>query len=244
MIPRTIALQAPLSKGFPSKQYWNGLPFPPPGDFPYPSRLNLHLLVVRWILFHWATWESPLYFNIFCQILNLPVVVSFRHDSQCSPAPGIHALMTLLPMCDWAYWLAYDKKIFGKGDLSNIWQRLLPRLVFKSVCVSFCLDFFYLFLCSTWEETWKLSGDSPEEAEFCQWPFKCPFLLLSKEIKPVNPKGNQLWIFIGRNDAEAEVPILWLPDVKIQLIEKDHVAGKDWRQEKGLTEVEMVGWRH
>ena len=147
--------------------------------------------------------------------------------------------MTLLPMCDWAYWLAYDKKIFGKGDLSNIWQRLLPRLVFKSVCISFCLDFLYLFLCSTWEETWKLSGDSPEEAEFCQWPFewlvrvywKCPFLLPSKEIKPVNPKGNQL-------------PILWLPDVKIQLIEKDPVAGKDWRQEKGLTEVEMVGWRH
>ena len=50
-----------------------------------------------------------------------------------------------------------------------------------------------------------------------------------KEIKPVNPKGNQLWIFIGRTDAEAEAPILWPPDVKSWLIGKDPNAGKDWR---------------
>ena len=67
----------------------------------------------------------------------------------------------------------------------------------------------------------------------------------SKEIKPVNPKGNQSWIFIGRNYAEAETPILWLPDVKGWLIGKEHDAGKDWRQEeKGTTEDEMVGWYH
>ena len=66
-----------------------------------------------------------------------------------------------------------------------------------------------------------------------------------KEIKPVNPKGNQPWIFIGRTNAEAEVPILWLPDVKSQLTGKDPDAGKDWRQEeKGTTENEMVGWHH
>ena len=50
----------------------------------------------------------------------------------------------------------------------------------------------------------------------------------SKEIKPVNPKGNQSWIFTGRSDAEAEAPVLWLPDAKNQLIEKDPDAGKDW----------------
>ena len=70
----------------------------------------------------------------------------------------------------------------------------------------------------------------------------------SKEIKPVNPKGNQAWIFIGRTDDEAEVeapPILWPPDSKSQLIGKDPDAGKDWRQEeKGVTEDEMVGWHH
>ena len=67
----------------------------------------------------------------------------------------------------------------------------------------------------------------------------------SKEIKPVNPKGNQPWIFIGTTDAEAEAPILRLPDVKNWLIAKDPVAGKDWGQEeKGMTEDEMVGWHH
>ena len=67
----------------------------------------------------------------------------------------------------------------------------------------------------------------------------------SKEIKPVHPKGDQSWIFIGRTDAEAETPILWSPDVKNWLIWKDPDAGKDWRQEeKGTTEDEMIGWHH
>ena len=58
-----------------------------------------------------------------------------------------------------------------------------------------------------------------------------------KEIQPVNPKGNQFWIFIARTDAEAETPVLWSPDVKSWLIEKDRDAGKDWRQkEKAVAE--------
>ena len=66
-----------------------------------------------------------------------------------------------------------------------------------------------------------------------------------KEIKPVHPKGNQSWIFIGSTDAKAETPILWPPDVKSWLIGKDPNAGKDWRQKKkGMTEDEMVGWHH
>ena len=64
-----------------------------------------------------------------------------------------------------------------------------------------------------------------------------------KEIKPVNPKGNQSWIFTGRTDVEA--PILWPPDAKNWLICKDPDAGKDWRwEEKGMTEDGMVGWHH
>ena len=63
-----------------------------------------------------------------------------------------------------------------------------------------------------------------------------------KEIKPVNPKGNQPWVFIGKTDAKA---ILWLPDMKSWLIGKDPDAGKDWRQEeKRVTEDEIVGWHH
>ena len=65
-----------------------------------------------------------------------------------------------------------------------------------------------------------------------------------KEVKPVHPKGNQPWIFIWRTDAEAETLKLWPPDLKSQLIRKDHDGGKDWRQEKETTEDEMVGWHH
>ena len=65
-----------------------------------------------------------------------------------------------------------------------------------------------------------------------------------KEIQPVHPKGNQSWIFIGRTNAKAETPILWLPDAMNWLIWKD--VGKDWRceEKKGTTEDEMVEWHH
>ena len=65
-----------------------------------------------------------------------------------------------------------------------------------------------------------------------------------KEIQPVHPKGDQSWIFIGRTDAEAETPVFWPPEVKNWLIWKDPDAEKDWRQEKGKTEDEMVEWHH
>ena len=66
-------------------------------------------------------------------------------------------------------------------------------------------------------------------------PFEC-------KNKPVNPKGNQPWIFIGGTNGETEASVLWPPDVKSQLIRKDPDAGKDWRQEEtGMTEDEMVG---
>ena len=66
----------------------------------------------------------------------------------------------------------------------------------------------------------------------------------SKELKLGYPKGSQSWIFNGRTDVEAETPIRWPPDAKNWLIGKDPDAGKDWRQEKGTTEDEMVGWHH
>ena len=69
--------------------------------------------------------------------------------------------------------------------------------------------------------------------------------LNSKEINPINPKGNQSWIFIGRTDVETETPVLWPPDIKNRPSGKDPNAGKDWRQEeKGMTEDEMVGFHH
>ena len=69
--------------------------------------------------------------------------------------------------------------------------------------------------------------------------------LVCKEVRPVNPKGNQPWIFIGRTDAKAEALVLWPPDSKSQLFGKDSDAGKDWGQEeKGTAEDEMVEWHH
>ena len=92
------------------------------------------------------------------------------------------------------------------------------------------------------EESWTLKN-------WCFWSVVLEKTLESpldsKEIKPVNPKGNKSWIFIGRTDAEAEAPVLWPPDAKNWLIGKDPDAGKVWRQEeKGVTEDEMVGWHH
>ena len=76
-----------------------------------------------------------------------------------------------------------------------------------------------------------------------KWGVQIP--LDSKEIKPVNPKGNQPWVFIGRTDAEPKALILWPIDLKIWLIGKDLEAGKDWGwEEKGVIENEMVGWHH
>ena len=96
-----------------------------------------------------------------------------------------------------------------------------------------------------WELVHK-EGRMPKN--WCIWTEVLEKILESpldyKEIKPVNPKGNQLWLFIGRSDAKTEAPIIWAPDAKSQLIRKDPDAGKDWRQEKGTTEDEMVGWHH
>ena len=95
---------------------------------------------------------------------------------------------------------------------------------------------------------WKL--DHKENWVLKNWCFQTVMLektlespLDCKEIKPVNPKGNQSWILIGRTDAEA--PILWPPDAKTQLIGKDPNARKDWRQEeKETTEDGVVAWHH
>ena len=71
-----------------------------------------------------------------------------------------------------------------------------------------------------------------------------PSPLDSKEIQPVNPKGDQSWVLIGRMDAEAETPVLWPPDEKSWVIGKDPDAGKDWGQEESAADNEMVGWHH
>ena len=96
--------------------------------------------------------------------------------------------------------------------------------------------------------TWIWESDYKESWTLKNWCFwtalektpECPL-----EIQPVNPKGDQSWVFTGRADTEAETLILQPPDVTSQLIREDRDAGKDWRQEdKETTEDRMVGWHH
>ena len=95
-------------------------------------------------------------------------------------------------------------------------------------------------------ESWTIEGWLPKNQ--CFWTVVLEKTLLSrmdsKESKPVNPKGDQPWIFTGRTEAEAETPTLRSPDEKSSLTGKDPDAGKDWRQECGATKEEMVGWHH
>ena len=164
----------------------------------------------------------------------------------------------------WKQWQTiffFDSKITADGDWSHEIKRhlLLGRKAITNLdSILKSRDYFankglssqsYGFSSS---HVWMLGLDYKESwasKNWCFWTVVLEKTLESplhfKEIKPVSPKGNQSWIFIGRTDAEAETPIRWPPDAKSWLIGKGPDAGKDWRQdEKGMTEDEMVGWHH
>ena len=134
-----------------------------------------------------------------------------------------------------------------EGVMTNLGSILKSRdtTLSTKVCLVKAMVFpVVMYGCESWDykESWVLKN----------WGFWAVVLektlespLDCKKIQPVHPKGDQSWVFIGRTDAEAEVPIFWPPDVKSWLIWKDPDVGKDWRQEeKGTTENEMVGWHH
>ena len=117
----------------------------------------------------------------------------------------------------------------------------LPTKVRIVKAISFSV---VVYRCDGWTikkaEYWII--DAFEQFKIVQKTIKS---YLDFKIQPVNLKGNQSWIFIGKTDAEAETPILWPLDVKNWLIGKNSDAGNKWRQEeKGMTEDEMVGWHH
>ena len=136
--------------------------------------------------------------------------------------------------------------LLGRKAMTNLDSILRSRDVtlLTKVCLVKAMVFpVVMYGCESWPIK-KAECQRTDAFELWCWrrlegPLDC------KEIQPVNPKGNQSWIFIGRTDAEAEAPILWPPDVKKWLIGKDPDAGKDWRQEeKGMTEDEMIWWHH
>ena len=132
--------------------------------------------------------------------------------------------------------------LFGRKIMSNLDSILKSRHYFTNKGPSSQSYGFSSSHVWMWELNYKESWASKN---WCFWTVELEKTLESpldcKEIKPVNPTGNQSWIFIGRTDAKVETPVLWPPDAENWLIWKDADAGKDWGQEeKGVAEDEMV----
>ena len=135
--------------------------------------------------------------------------------------------------------------LLGRKDITNLDSILKSRditLLTKVHLVKVMVFPVVMYGCELdYTESWVPKN-------WCFWPVVLEKMLKSpldsKEIQPVYPKRNQSWIFFERTDAEVETPILWPSDSKTWLIWKDPDAGKDWRQEKGTTEDEMVRWHH
>ena len=133
----------------------------------------------------------------------------------------------------------------GRKAMTNIDRILKSRHITLSTKVHLVKVMVFpvvMYGCESWgikkAECWRIDA-------FELWRWRTLESPLDCNIKPVNPKGNRFWIFIGKTDAEAEAPIFWPPDVKNWLIWKDPDVGKDWRQEeKGMTEDEIIGWHH
>ena len=129
-----------------------------------------------------------------------------------------------------------------KKSVTNLDSILKSRHYFAKKCPSSQSYGFSSSHVWIWEFNYT---DSWAPKNLCLWTVLSGKTLGSpfdwKEIQPVKPKGNQSWIFSGGTDAEAEIPILWLPDAKKWLIWKDPVTGEDWRwEEKETTEEEML----
>ena len=136
--------------------------------------------------------------------------------------------------------------LLGRKVMTNIESILKSKDITSQTKAHLVKAMFFPVVVWMWEldnkESWVAKN-------WCFWTVVLEKTLQSpldcKEIQPVHPEGNKSWIFIGRTDAEAEPPILWLPDMKNCLFGKDPDAGKDWwQEEKGTTEDEMVGWHH
>ena len=143
---------------------------------------------------------------------------------------------------DWSHeirrWL-----LLGRKAMTNLDGILKSRYItlLTKVCLVKAMVFpVAIYGCESWTVK-KAEHQRIDAFELWCWR-RLESALDCKEIQPVNPKGNQSGIFIGRTDVEA--PILWPPEAKNWLIGKDPDAGKDWRKEKGMTEDETVGWHH
>ena len=161
----------------------------------------------------------------------------------------MHQLISWAPKSLWIVIAAMKLKVLAPGKESYDKPRQCIKKQRHHFAEKHLSKSSYGFF-SSYVWMWKLKyKESWAPKNWCFWTVVLEKTLESpldcKEIQPVYPKGNQSWIFIGRTDAEAEIPVLCPPDVKNWLTGKDPDAGKDWRQEeKGMAEGEMVGWHH
>ena len=133
--------------------------------------------------------------------------------------------------------------LLGRKVMTNLRQHIKKQRHLPTK-VHLVISWFFQYHVWMWELDYK---ECLMQKNWCFWTVVLEKTLESpldcKEIQPVNTKGNQFWIFIGRTNATAEAPIFWLPDMKNWLIGKDPDARKYWRwEEKGTTEDEMAGW--
>ena len=181
--------------------------------------------------------------SIFSSIRSFPVSRLFASGDQRVPTANLVILVTCKIVC------SYKSKrhlFLERKAMTNLDSVLKSRdiTLLTKVCIVIAMVFpVVMHRCENW------TIKKTECQRICAFELWCLRRLQSpldnREIKPVNPKGNQPWIFTERTDAEVEVPRLWPPDMKSRLIGKDSNAGKDWRQEdKGMTEDEVVGWHH
>ena len=248
--------------GFSRQEYWSGLPCPPPRDLLTQDRTCISCISCTAGRFFtpWSTGEA------LSSSLN-STIWHLCWEAFVGAFPGNNFLL----VC-WLQWqidgetmkevedfILGGSKITADGDYSHEIKRclllgrkimtnlasilkskdiILPRKVRLVKAMVFPV---VIYGCESWTIK-KAECIRIDTFELWCWrtlesPLDC------KEIQPVHSKGNQSWIFIGRTDVEAEIPILWPPNAKSWLIWKDPDAGKDWRQEeKGTTEDEMVEW--
>ena len=271
-IPWTAACQAPLSMGFSRQEYWSGLPFPPPGDFPNPGTEPRSPASQADSLKSEPLGKSRSLHSHFTVTL---LERSWPSAGRNTTVPGLQSREEKYPVLRapfsptvaWSRWLLSNKKAATilSHSLQLLWHLMLSQPASLQVnLINKCNSEgmkkgkerkkkktvhtqSYRFS-SSHIRMWQL--EHKEAWALKKWCFRIvvlektlDILLDCKEIKLVNPKWNQPWILTGRTGAG--VPILWPPEVKSQLTGKDPDGGNYWRQEeKRVTEDEMVRQHH
>ena len=233
--PWTVAHQAPPFMGFSRQEYWSGLPFPSPGELPYPgikpgsptlqadALLSEPKIMASGPITSWQidgeTVETVSDFIVGGSKITADVDCS--HEIKRCLLLGRKVMTNL------------DGILKSRDITLPTKVRLVKTMVFPVVMWMWGLDCEESWAPKNWG-LWTVVLEKTLER-----PLDC------KEIQPVHSKGDQSWVFIGRTDAKAETPILWPPHAKSWLIGKDSDAGRAWGQEeKGMTEDEMAGWHH